>query len=268
MSWWGKLIGGTFGYLVGGPLGALIGATLGHNLDASARRPTSYTGERESGHGQQERVQMAFFTATFSVMGAVAKADGQVTRDEIQLAEQVMRQMQLPPDMRQAAIRLFNEGKQARFPLKGVIDQLRQECHRRTNLLRMFLEIQVQAAYVDGTLHPAESALLLEITRWLGFHEETLRQIEVLIRSGQQGHRAQDYQHAPARTEGLSREEAYAILGVSPSSSQAEIKKAYRRLMSQHHPDKLVAKGLPEEMMKLATEKAQRIREAYERIKA
>ncbi|MBK8970140.1 MAG: co-chaperone DjlA [Hahellaceae bacterium] len=266
MSWWGKLIGGTFGYLVGGPLGALVGVALGHNLDASSRRHASAQGTESE--GGQERVQMAFFTATFAVMGAVAKADGQVTRDEIQLAEQVMRQMQLPPDMRQAAIRLFNEGKQTRFPLKGVIDQLRRECHRRTNLLRMFLEIQVQAAYVDGQIHPAESALLLEITHWLGFQEQTLRQIEVLIRSGQRTGQTHGHQTQNPRNEGLTRDEAYAILGVSPSSSQDEVKKAYRRLMSQHHPDKLVAKGLPEEMMKLATEKAQQIREAYERVKS
>ncbi len=278
MAWWGKVVGGAFGFLVGGPLGALLGAALGHNLDVSLGR-TATEDAAELPPGDQERVQLVFFTTTFSVMGALSKSDGVVSRDEIALAESVMRQMNLTADMRQAAVKLFNEGKQSGFPLKGVILQFRQECHRRANLLRMFIEIQVQAAYADGDLHPAEERLLLDICQWLGLHESVFRQIEVLVRLSlglaaqsayQQGHH-QNYhrQRSPGtRQEGrLSRAEACALLGVQPDSSAEDIKKAYRRLMSQHHPDKLVAKGLPEEMLKLATEKSQKIREAYELLR-
>jgi DnaJ like chaperone protein len=275
MAWWGKLVGGTLGFLIGGPLGALLGAVLGHNLDVGLK----VIRDKQIGHddidfapGDQERVQMAFFTATFSVMGALAKADGLITRDEIALAESVMRQMNLPADMRQTAMRLFNEGKQSGFPLQGVILQFRQECHRRANLMRIFMEIQVQAAYADGQLHAKEEKLLIEICDWLGFHEAVFRQIEALVKfslgiSGKSRQHHQGYQQYSAEQDSqLTRAEAYELLGVTPSSSRDEIKKAYRRLMSQHHPDKLVAKGLPEEMMKLATEKSQKIREAYDLI--
>ena len=264
MSWWGKVLGGTFGFLLGGPLGAMIGAALGHNFDKGFAGLNDDVIEP----GDQQRVQMAFFTATFSVMGHVAKADGRVTQDEIALAQTVMGQMNLSADMRKAAINLFDQGKQADFPLEEVIEQFRRECTRRQNLMRMFVEIQVQAAYADGSLHSSEDALLLRICGLLGFHERVYRQIEALIRAGT-GAGGQQYQgRRAAAAPGMSLSDAYELLGVSEQASEAEVKKAYRRLMSQHHPDKLVAKGLPEEMIKLATEKTQKIREAYELIKS
>ena len=92
MSWWGKLLGGTFGFMFGGPLGAVLGAALGHNFDRGLNLSDEMAGSSRS---DQQRVQTAFFTASFSVMGAVCKADGQVSNDEISIAKQVMGQMQL-----------------------------------------------------------------------------------------------------------------------------------------------------------------------------
>ncbi|MDH5513927.1 MAG: TerB family tellurite resistance protein, partial [Gammaproteobacteria bacterium] len=131
MAWWGTLLGGTLGYMFGGPLGALLGAALGRNFD----RGLSVT-DKHAGFdvGQQQRVQAAFFTTTFSVMGHIAKADGEVTKDEIAATESIMSQMQLDPQQRKAAIQLFNEGKKPTFPLHDVLKQFRTECHRRRNL--------------------------------------------------------------------------------------------------------------------------------------
>lgn len=267
MSWWGKVLGGAFGFLLGGPLGAMIGAALGHNFDKGLGGLDDDT----IAPGDQERVQMAFFTATFATMGHVAKSDGRVTSDEIALAQTVMSQMNLSADMRRAAINLFDQGKQADFPLEEVIEQFRRECARRQNLMRMFIEIQVQAAFADGSLHAEEDQLLLRICRMLGFHEQVYRQIEALIRASvgaQSGQRQQGHQRRASSSPTISVSDAYSMLGVAERASDADVKKAYRRLMSQHHPDKLVAKGLPEEMIKLATEKTQKIREAYELIKS
>ena len=97
MAWWGTLLGGTLGYMFGGPLGALLGAALGRNFDRGITLTDRHAGFEP---GQQERVQAAFFTATFSIMGHVAKADGKVTRDEISAAESIMSQMQLDPHQR------------------------------------------------------------------------------------------------------------------------------------------------------------------------
>ena len=265
MSWWGKVVGGAFGFMVGGPLGALLGAALGHNLDKGL---AGLSGVEELDPGDRERVQTAFFTATFSVMGHVAKVDGQVSADEIALAQSVMDEMDLAPHLRQTAMRLFTEGKSADFPLDDVLEQFRQECHRRNTLIQMFIEIQIQAAYADGTLDPAEEQLLLHICSCLGVSEFIYRRLEQMI-CGERGFNGRKKQRGAPLTQpqGLTLKDAYAILNVTPDTNDGDVKKAYRRLLSQHHPDKLVAKGLPEEMMKMATRKTHDIRKAYEKVK-
>jgi len=258
MSWWGKLVGGAFGFMLGGPLGAILGAALGHNFD----KGISGLSEDALDPGEQQRVQMAFFTAAFSVMGAVAKADGRVSAAEIRLAEVIMREMDLDAEMKKTAKRLFNEGKQADFPLDDVLEQFRYECHRRQTLIQMFLEIQLQAAYADGVLDQAESSLLKNICRQLGISEFVFRQIEQRIKA--------EHHHggsSAAASGEMSLKDAYAILNVDVQTADRDVKKAYRRLISQHHPDKLVAKGLPEEMMKIASQKTHEIKQAYEKIK-
>ncbi len=254
MGWWGTLIGGAVGFMLGGPLGALLGASLGQHFGqgAARRSGTQYL------PGDQERVQAAFFAATFAVMGHIAKADGRVTGKEISLAETLMRQMDLDDRQRRIARRLFNEGKQPDFVLDDVLQQFRNECHRRTNLLRVFLEIQVQAALIDGTLDPNEHHVLMDITRDLGFGDHELRRIIdgfAASRSGGESSRAD----AP---------DPYKVLGVAPGTPLPEIRKAYRRLLSQHHPDKLVSKGLPDEMIRLANRRTHEIREAWQELKA
>lgn len=251
MAWWGTLLGGTLGYMLGGPLGAMLGVALGGNFDRGLGLSDS------AGSGDQERVQAAFFSATFSIMGHIAKADGKVTADEVASARNIMNQMQLNSEQLSAAKKLFNEGKKAEFPLDAILFQFKKECHRRRNLIQMFLEIQIAMAMADGQLHPKEKQLIYHIGQQLGFAQTQIDQL-FQIASGS-AHSQHD--------KSLSLNDAYAILAVKSSDSDADIKKAYRRLMSQHHPDKLVAKGLPEEMIKIATEKTQEIHKAYDLIK-
>jgi DnaJ like chaperone protein len=255
MSWWGKALGGAFGFMIGGPLGALMGIAFGHSFDRGLGKLES--GDRADDH---ERVQAAFFTATFSVMGYIAKADGRVTPEEIQLAEAVMNRLGLDARMRGSAKKLFNEGKSADFPIDEVMQQFRRETHRRTTLIQMFLEIQLQAAYADGVMHPAEKQALRGICEHLGIPAAQLDRLEEMLRAG---FGRAGYDASAAKT---SLRDAYLMLGVDESVSDNELKKTYRRLMSQHHPDKLVSKGLPEQMIKDATEKTQQIKAAYELI--
>lgn len=259
MSWWGKVLGGAFGFVLGGPLGLLIGAALGHSFD----RGLNLAGELPPGAraDRRERTQMAFFTATFSVMGHISKSDGRVTPDEIALASEVMRQLNLTPEMKQFAQRLFREGKRPDFPLDDVLRQLKDECHRSSHLVRMFLEIQLHAAYADGSVHPGERGILERVRRGLGISESDFGQLEHLVQAGLH------FRQKGGAAAKMPLEEAYSALGVSKDSSDKEVKKAYRRLMGQHHPDRLVAKGLPEEMMRMAKEKTQDIKAAYERVK-
>ena len=250
MAWWGTFIGGTLGYVFGGPLGAIIGAALGGNFDRGIKMGDQFDA------GNQERVQAAFFTTTFSVMGHVAKADGHVSPQEIASAKNIMAQMQLSPDQRKAAIKFFDQGKTADFPLEAVLHQFKKECHGRRNLIQMFVEIQIATALADGKVDASEKRVLFTIGEILGFSRS---QIEHLFNM--------ENAAGASASNALTIDQAYEILGISKGSSEAEIKKAYRRLMSQHHPDKLVAKGLPDEMIQLATEKTQEIRKAYDLIK-
>jgi len=255
MSWWGKLIGGGFGFMLGGPLGALMGMAAGHQFDKGLNAV-------DLEPGNTERVQLAFFTATFSVMGYLAKADGKVSRSEIQMAENIMAQMNLDNTQRKTAIDLFNQGKQDDFPLIDVLHQFKKECHRRTNLLQMFLEILIATAYADNTLDKAEHIALQDIAQQIGFSASQLEHLINMVGAQQQ------YSHQSSQTSPkTSLSQAYAVLGVDSEISDSSLKKTYRRLMSQHHPDKLVAKGLPEEMIKLANQKTGEIKNAYEQIK-
>jgi DnaJ like chaperone protein len=261
MSWFSTVVGGAFGFLLGGPLGAILGASVGHQFGKGL---TGIEAGETLNPGDQHRVQMAFFTATFSVMGHIAKADGRVSPEEISLANRVMNEMALTSDMRATAINLFQQGKQADFPLDDVLAQFHKECHRRTDLLRMFLEIQLQEAFADGILAASEERLLLHICSQLRISRFDYNRLKIQLQAQQrfQG-RSSHTKNTPQKT---SIQDAYGVLGLTPSASKAEVKKAYRRLMSQNHPDKLVAKGLPEEMMRLAKEKTQKISKAYETI--
>lgn len=250
------LVGGTFGFFIGGPIGALLGAALGRTVGSALRGP-EIRADDDSG---QERTQVAFFTAVFGVMGHVAKADGRVSQDEIRLANHVMDELGLAPDQRRAAEALFNEGKKRRFPLDEILDQLRRECGRAINLLRLFLEIQVQAAWADGGIHVEERRVLLHVAARLGFPADAYHELERMVGAG--------VDTQPQASAGPSLEDAYATLGVSSEAPDAEVKRAYRRLMNRHHPDKLAAKGLPEEMMRAATERTQQIKAAWDRVQA
>ena len=255
MSWWGLLLGGAFGYLLGGPIGALLGAAAVRFVGKAVR---SSEVEQTDDPGV-ERVQMAFFAAVFGVMGHVAKADGRVSAEEIGLANQVMDQLGLDAGQRELARNLFQEGKEPDFPLDGVLEQLRRECSRSLNLIRMFLEIQIQAAGADGFVHAEEGRILLHIAARLGLSQSDYLELERLIAAGA---------HARAEPDsGMLLEDAYATLGVSPDAPEAEIKRHYRRLMSRHHPDKLASRGLPEEMMRAATERTQQIKAAWDTVR-
>lgn len=269
MSYTGKIVGFIFGWIFIGPFGALFGAFIGHIWDL--RRSIQIQVMRNGGFGgrpwnsaAQAGIQQAFLETTFSVMGHVCKADGRVSEEEIAAARQFMDRLRLDEAQRKAAIDAFNRGKAAEFDLRSAISQLRETSGQRVDLLRIFLEVQMQAAFADGDVTAEERGVLLAIADLLGLSEFEYRRLEALLTGGF-GHAGSSGASAPPRADRLKA--AYQVLGVSESASESELKKAYRRLMSQHHPDKLAARGLPEEMRAVAEEKTREITEAYELIK-
>ena len=271
-NWGGKIILGLLGMLAGGPIGLGIGVLIGHMLDKGAERVQTFNPFRPYGPGEQSQVQAALFDTAFTIMGHLAKADGRVSEDEIAQARAVMDRMQLSEEQRKQAIALFNQGKQDDFPLEQTVAAFATTVKHRKQLILVLLEILLQTALADGELDPAEEAILVRVAEGLGVPRAQFQQILNMLLAQAQfsgargGHSYQGGQQAavPSRP---SLSQAYQVLGITDSASNQEIKKTYRKLMSQHHPDKLAAKGVPEEMIRVATEKTAEISKAYEMIK-
>lgn len=253
--WWGKIIGFFIGHWLGGALGGFIGLLLGHVVDVYRQQPW-FSAFHQAGSAVQQ-MRQTFFEATFQIMGHIAKADGHISEQELDASRHIMQRMGLNEAQRKQAMLLFTQGKQADFNLDATLTKLSQVCRRNIIFLQMFADVQMQAIKLSGGINNEKQKLLNSILQRLGY-------VPFDFSSFQQGQQRQQY-YQPSSRDKLT--EAYQLLGVTTSTPDAEIKRIYRRLMSQHHPDKLVAKGLPEEMMKLATEKAQNIQLAYDTIR-
>lgn len=267
-SWGGKIIVGLLGLLIGGPVGLGIGVLIGHFLDRGVERVQSFNPFRPYRAGEREEVHEALLSAVFAIMGHLAKADGRVSEQEIGHAEAVMNRMQLNAEQRRQAQEQFRRGKMDDFPLDATVAEFRQRIRHRRHLILVFLEILLQSALADGRFNAAEEQVLIRVAEGLGVPEAQFRQILNMLLAQAQfagaGSGAHGAGGAPSRP---SLHQAYQVLGVTESASDQEIKKAYRRLMSEHHPDKLASRGVPEEMIRMATEKTAEISKAYEMIK-
>lgn len=260
MRVWGKVLGFLFGFMLSKNIfGALFGMWLGHRFDKGSAFNFDGLGQKN----EAER-QAAFFYCTFATMGYIAKANGRVTEHEIAFANAYMDKLGLKAELRQQAQEAFREGKASGFPLEERLKKFRKSAGSRHDLVLLFLEIQIQVAFADGSLDSTERKALHKIANALGFSSRDLDKLLEMISAGDDFHRQQG---KSAGNNKLQLANAYKLLGVKPDDSDVVIKKAYRKLMSQHHPDKLVAKGLPPEMMTIAKQKAQDIQAAYELIK-
>lgn len=270
---WGKIIGALLGLSIGKLPGLLIGLFIGHQFDKAYARHNHGGFAGFGSHGASSAAQQAaFFHACFAVMGHIAKASGHVTKEEIRVASELMDRMGLQGESRRQAQNAFREGKEEHFPLEETLQSVRRRAGR-ADLLQFFLELQIQAAFADGTLHPKERQLLHFIARSLGFSEaqleQRLRMQEAAFRF-QQGGFHQQYQQqggfqAPPSRHQLA--DAFKLLGVDENASAQAVKRAYRKQMNEHHPDKLAAKGLPPEMMEMAKQKTQQLQSAYDLIR-
>lgn len=253
--WLGKLIGGGLGLLAAGPFGAIAGLLIGHIFD-SVNRVKRFVG------GTLKAVQSTFFETTFTLMGHIAKSDGRISEREIAVTEQLMARMGLSAEHRQEAIALFKRGAQPEFDTETQLTRFMTHCGAHPGLRQMLLMFLFTTAAADGTMAPTEHALLRLIAARIGFSDAAFEQMLRMFS-------AQDhFSDAPgAAPSSRSLADAYAALGVSESDSDPEVKQAWRRLMSQYHPDKLIAEGMPEDMVKMATERTQEIQNAWEQVR-
>jgi DnaJ like chaperone protein len=270
--WWGKLLGCFFGYLMAGPAGSLFGVLIGNFFDrglaAHFSRPHWHYREEK-----REAVQKIFFEAVFTVIGHIAKADGRISENEIQMAEQLMVEMSLNQKQKILAKNYFTEGKKNTFDLTRIVGLLHNTCNDNEELLKLFMDIQYRAAQVDG-LSANKLQVLNSIFKQLGFaplHQQYRFYEDFGHRSSNSSQKQQNYgssnqRHYNQSQEDYSLNQSYALLEIKPSASKQEVKRAYRRSISRNHPDKLIAQGLPEQMIKIANDKTQKITKAYEQI--
>lgn len=203
-------------------------------------------------------------------MGHLTKSKGRVTEADIHIASQLMDRMNLHGASRTAAQNAFRVGKSDNYPLREKMRQFRSVCFGRFDLIRMFLEIRFRRRLlmVHCTRMNRRCCMSL-LKNWdlRAQFDQFLRMMQGGAQFGggyQQQSGGGNWQQAQR---GPTLEDACNVLGVKPTDDATTIKRAYRKLMSEHHPDKLVAKGLPPEMMEMAKQKAQEIQQAYELIK-
>jgi len=262
MKIWGKVFGFIFGLMLSkNVFGALLGMWLGHSFDKGRSLNFNHLA---GGRGNDQERQTVFFYSSFSVMGYIAKANGQVTSHEIAFANAYMDKLGLTGELRQQAQDAFRQGKSTEFDLEAQLQKFIEFCGSRQDLLLLFLEIQIQVAFADGELDQDERRALHQVAKSLGYSAKELDKLLEMIIAGAQFHQGQNSHSGVSAQQQL--DNAYKLLGVNKDTSAKDIKKSYRKLMSQHHPDKLVAKGLPAEMMEVAKQKTQDIQAAYELI--
>lgn len=243
------LIGALLGYQIGRFPGLVIGVILAVWLARALK------GRVRAGLAQ---IQTQFLESTFAVMGAMCKADGQVSQNEIKVAEGLFDRLRLSAEQREVAKRAFGRGKEADFDLDAELANVRRVTRGQRALLQMFLQVQVSAIAADGEMHPAEHEMLLRVARGLGMPKVEIQRLEAMLRGARS---------AGGASSATQVDDAYRVLGIDPDASDAEVKKTYRRLMSQNHPDKLASKGMPESMREMAEQKTSEISHAYDLIK-
>jgi DnaJ like chaperone protein len=254
----GKVIGGLIGFAAGNVPGAIFGVLIGHAFDRGLRKAMQF-GSPEN----IARIKTNFFETTFLLSGYLAKVDGRVSKSEIDHTEQLIAQMGLGADQRQRAIDLFQQGSAADFAMEGVVTTFVQACGGQRHLKQTLLLFLISLAYADSGIETTERAALVRIAGAMGVSAIQLEQLLNMASAQGRFHREGN----EANSGGLGLDDAYRALGVDSTVSDKDLKRAYRKLMSENHPDKLIAKGVPEDMIKLATARSQDIQGAYEMIK-
>ena len=250
-----KFIAFIVGYYLYGFVGALLGLFVGSFID----RLRAY-GPGGVNPLQNALRQTVFLETMFISMGALAKADGRVSPEEIGHAEGMMKQLGMTPEHRIQAIELFKRGASPAFDMEPIYTRFMSVCGHTKHLKHVLLVYLITMALADGHIHPAEEALLAEIAGHLGYSPAAFKQLMDMVLNQSHFGRGQ-----PSTETAL--EDAYKALGVTKEHTDQEIKRAYRKLISQYHPDKLIGQGLPADMIAIATEKAKEIQLAHDVIK-
>jgi len=242
MSFLNSMIGGMLGFSIGGPIGGLIGAVIGNKLGSNT---SGYSSRKRFTSNEQQ--QAAFFAALFACLAKIAKADGVVSAEEVKKVDDFIKsRFKFPPDQRQFAIQIFNQAKDDDVSYEEYAQQLSSLLAGNKNALVVFYELLFELAMADGILDPTEEGLLRKTPNIFGIDQNLFNQLK---------ERFLDQTTDP-----------YKVLGVQKSMPLKEIKKVYQKKRREFHPDTLISKGLPDELLEKAKEKFIEIQQAYEEI--
>jgi DnaJ like chaperone protein len=250
-----KFIGFIAGYYLFGFFGALLGLFAGSFID----RIMAY-GAGALNPLQNANRQAVFLETIFISMGKLAKADGRVSQQEIDHTEAFMQKLGMTAGHRQQAIAWFKRGAEPGFDIGPTYQRFMSVCGQTRNLRQVLLVYLIVMALADGHVHPAEEAVLFDIAGRVGYDQATFKHLMDMVLNQSQ------FAGGKAASAGAL-DDAYKALGVTKDSTDQEVKRAYRKQMSQYHPDKLIGQGLPEDMVAMATEQSKEIQHAYELIK-
>lgn len=274
MQHFGKIFGVFLGLLSGiGWIGCIIGLIIGYIAD----KITFFDENNKNIFNDQKEKKNDFFKITFQVMGHLTKSKGRVTYEDIQIALIFMRNMNLNKKDCNLAKKSFYEGKKENYPLRQKLQKLKKIISSRHDLIKIFLEIQINAAFIDRKLHPNEKKILYIIAEELGISSNQFEQLFEIFKNdfSKQNSNFESYEQdqknysfTNSHNNKISNlEQAYNILGIKVKDDVYTIKRAYKKMMSKNHPDKLLAKGLSSKKINQAKEKTQIIQAAYNFIK-
>jgi DnaJ like chaperone protein len=244
MSIWGKIIGGVAGFALGGPLGALLGAIAGHAADRRIEQTEPAAEDQQSLDDRSGTRQIAFTMAVIVLGAKMAKADGVVSRAEVAAFKEVF---QVPPHELKNVARLFDQARQDPAGFEPYAKQIARMFRKDHPVLEELLDGLFHIAKADGVVHEAEMTFLKRVAGIFGLDEADFARLR-------EGHLGPD------------KADPYTILGTTRMASNEEIKAAWRKLVRDTHPDKLMAQGLPREFIELANEKLATINAAYDKI--
>eukprot|EP01156_Anaeramoeba_ignava_P018562 Anaeramoba_ignava/a92152_14.p1 GENE.a92152_14~~a92152_14.p1 ORF type:complete len:262 (-),score=41.42 a92152_14:299-1084(-) len=255
MAWFGKVIGGIVGLTLGGPLGLIAGVAFGNLFDkAEAYNNSSSTkyydfGQRRMNHVEQRN--MLFFVGVFSLLARLTQADSRVSSEERMAVNNfIVNDLALDPSSKEAALRVFDAALQN----GGTVEQFAKQLYSGFSHNQAILQLTIDALFKVGV---ADGQLSIE-------EENIIKQVIAIFRFSPSYFTAMKNKYSSAT---VSSNSAYAILGIKNDATDSEVKKAYRKLSIEYHPDTIASKGLPEEFSKMATEKFREIQEAYDKIK-
>ncbi len=259
MNYWGKIIGGLAGLATGRPWLVLLGVFLGHQFDRGFA--DWFSQFRAEGQGTF-KVPEGFARALFQVMGHIAKSDGRVTDDEIRAARALMRRLNMGPTHIRRAIAWFSEGKEAGFPLQSTVRQLRAQYARQSELRSLFIRLLMEVSLSKNRLQRVERNIIWSVFQELDISRVEMAQVEAMLRA-QRGFR----RSPQGDTDAAKVSRAYGTLGIERSATNDEVKRAYRRLMNKHHPDKIAASRPDAGTVDEAERQTREIRSAYDLLK-